>query len=389
MKRVIMFIFLAFLLSGCGDILSDNGGGNSNINSGSSNNTSDGNSGDNNSSENDDNTSDGNDDDSSSENGDNTSDGNDDDSSSENGDNSDDGNSGDNSSSGKGDNDSNGSVVVEFDCYIINNLDVGCDIKPSSSAVEINEYNWDFGDSSATHSGKYTGPFVEHRYRRSGEYNIKLDVKYTDSGIQKTLTYSKPVSVKQTSFPLILANGFGAEADKMYYALHITGSSEITGEDRTGLFSQKGNDGFDDGEYKEDFARDLYYQLSSGGAHLKFSESHRAVGVSDFYSNEYGFTDADGLVFDMPFYFGISAFNIPINSNGKVSFVSFALEDTTRPVWGGYAYPVFVRCNSNVFNFQIPMNEYDANRHRNIALFTVKFTGLCDYTVEFDSFLNK
>lgn len=364
MKRVIMFIFLAFLFSGCGDVMSDNGGGNSfNINNGNSN-TSDGND-DNNSSENDDNTSDGNGDNSSNGNGDNNSDGN------------------------GGDSTSGGSVVIEFDCYIINNLDVGCDIKQSSSAVEINEYNWDFSDSSATHSGKYTGQFVEHRYRRSGEYNIKLDVKYTDSGIQKTLSYSKPISVKQTSFPFIFANGFGAEADKMYYALHITGYSEITGVDRTGLFSQKGNDGFGDGEYKEDFARDLYYQLSSGGNHLKFSESHRAVGVSDFYSNEYGFTDSDGLVFDMPFYFGIGAFNMPINSNGKVSFVSFALEDMTRPVWGGFAYPVFVRCNSNMFNFQIPMDEYDANRHRNIALFTVKFTGVCDYTVEFNGFLDK
>lgn len=27
MKRVIMFIFLAFLFSGCGDVISDNGGG--------------------------------------------------------------------------------------------------------------------------------------------------------------------------------------------------------------------------------------------------------------------------------------------------------------------------------------------------------------------------
>ena len=189
--------------------------------------------------------------------------------------------------------------------------------------------------------------------------------------------------------PVVRQILYYSEHISKYYALHITGYSEITGVDRTGLFSQKGNDGFGDGEYKEDFARDLYYQLSSGGNHLKFSESHRAVGVSDFYSNEYGFTDSDGLVFDMPFYFGMGAFNMPINSNGKVSFVSFALEDTTRPVWGGFAYPVFVRCNSNMFNFQIPMDEYDANRHRNIALFTVKFTGVCDYTVEFDGFLDK
>lgn len=331
MKKVIMFIFLAFAISGCGDISldSDRGGNSSNINSGS-----------------------------------------------------------DSSSDGNG-SDSSGSEVVKFDCYTIYDLDVGCDAVPSSNTVEINEYNWDFGDSSAAYSGKYTAQFVTHRYRRSGKYNINLNVKYTDSGIQKTLSYSKPIDVKQTSLPLVFANRFGDEEDKMYYALHITGCSQINSVTKTGLFAQKGNDGFGDGSYKEDFARDLYYQLSSGGAHLKFSESHRAVGVSDFYSNEYGFTDSDGLVFDMPFYFGYDAFNIPINSNGKVSFVSFALEDGTKPSWGGYAYPVFVRCNNNMFNFQIPMNEYNADRHKNIALFTVKFTGICDYTVEFNGFLNK
>lgn len=346
MKKILMYIFLAFVISGCGDILdvfdlsaldSDGGGNGSNINSGSSSNTSNEN----------------------------------------------------NSNISSGGNTSNVSEVVKFDCYTIYSLDVGCDAIPLSSAVEINEYNWDFGDSSATHSGKYTDPFVEHRYRRSGEYNIKLNIKYTDSGIQKTLSYSKPISVKQASFPHVFANGFGDETGKMYYALHITGSSEITGVDRTGLFAQKGNNGFGNNEYTEDFARDLEYQLPKSGQLLKFSESHRALGVSDFYSNEYGFTDSDGLVFDMPFYFGMPDWNIPVNSNGKVSFVLFALEDGTKPAWGGYAYPVFVRCNKNMFNFQIPMNEYDANRHRNIALFTVKFTGKCDYTVEFDGFLNK
>ena len=409
MKKIIMFIFLSFVISGCGDILdvlnssaldSDGGGNSSNINSGSSNtsnendgnissgsDSSDENGGDSNS-ENSSNASDGNGGSSNSGNDDNAGYENGDDSNSENGSNTSDGN-GDNSSSENGSNTSDVSEVVKFDCYTIYSLDVGCDAIPLSSAVEINEYNWDFGDSSATHSGKYTGPFVEHRYRRSGDYNIKLNVKYTASGIQKTLSYSKPISVKQISFPHVFANGFGAETGKMYYALHITGSSEITGVDRTGLFAQKGNDGFGNGEYKEDFARDLYYLLSGSGVHLKFSESHRAVGVSDFYSNEYGFTDSDGLVFDMPFYFGMGAFNIPINSNGKVYFDDFALEDLTKPAWGGYAYPVFVRCNYHMFNFQIPMNEYDANRHRNIALFTVKFTGACDYTVEFDGFLNK
>lgn len=390
MKKIIMFIFLAFVISGCGDVLnssaldSDGGGNSSNINSGSSSNTSNENDGNISSGGN---TSDGSGGDSSNENGGNTSDGNGDNSNSENGGNTSSGN-GDNSSENGG-NTSDVSEVVKFDCYTIDSLDVGCDAIPLSSAVEINEYNWDFGDSSATHSGKYTGPFVEHRYRRSGEYNIKLNVKYTDSGIQKTLSYSKPISVKQTSFPPVFANGFGDETGKMYYALHITGSSEITDVDRTGLFAQKGNNGFGNNEYTEDFARDLYYLLSGSGGHLNFSESHRAVGVSDFYSNEYGFTDSDGLVFDMPFYFGMGAFNIPINSNGKVSFDNFALEDLTKPVWGGYAYPVFVRCNHDDFNFQIPMSEYDANRHRNIALFTVKFTGKCDYTVEFDGFLNK
>ncbi|MDE7315206.1 MAG: PKD domain-containing protein [Mucispirillum sp.] len=363
MKRVIMFIFLAFALSSCGDISldSDGGGNNSHINSGS--NSSNGNSG---------NTSD--------ESGDDSSDGNSGDTSDGSGDDSSDENNGDTSDENE---------VVKFDCYAIDNLDVECCAIPLSSAVEINEYNWNFGDSSATHSGKYTGQVVTHRYRRSGEYNIKLDIKYLDSGIQKTLSYSKPVSVKQTLFPHIFAKGFGAEVNKMYYALHITGSSQINSATKTGLFSQKGNGC--DGKYKEDFARDLYYQLSSGGAHLKFSESHKAVGVSDFYSNEYGFTDSDGLVFDMPFYFGMASWNIPVtNSNGKVSFVSFALEDRNSYCFSpDFDATVFVRCNNNMFNFQIPMNEYDAGRYKNVALFTVKFTGICDYTVEFDGFLDK
>ena len=35
------------------------------------------------------------------------------------------------------------------------------------------------------------------------------------------------------------------------------------------------------------------------------------------------------------------------------------------------------------------MKDYDENFHRNIALFTVNFTGQCAYSVTFDGFLEK
>ncbi len=269
--------------------------------------------------------------------------------------------------------------------YNINDLEVSftVDLKGINES-DIKGYWWEFGDGASSAEKSPT-----HTYNKSGTYNVWLIVDYNDS----QLYAAKEITIDSNSIRNLFANGFGNNQNLMYYALHIKGKSNIQA-DKTGLFAQK-SVGLN-GKYSEDYARDLVIQPKgiTQPIQIPFSNEnagYKQLGLSDVYSVDYGWTDKDGLLLDMPFYFGYSNFTISKNSNGFVSFISFAVVDMTSQsgLMDGYDYPDFIRCNDGMFKFDIPMNEYNANIHKNIALFTVEFTNTCSYTVNFDGFIEK
>lgn len=186
---------------------------------------------------------------------------------------------------------------------------------------------------------------------------------------------------------------FGSNQNVMYFALHITGKSTKS----KFLQVPSGNLGQGDGI---GYARDLkiIYNGYDGSptTSFPFSAKYKELGLSDVYSEEYGFTEKTGNNLDMRFYLGYPTFYVPLNSR-VIKFTSFSIVDLTKPIWGGFADMVFVRCGLSGgvehFQFPLPIDEYNSAIHKNIAKFTIEFNdNLCDqngYTVTFDGFVKK
>ena len=277
-------------------------------------------------------------------------------------------------------------IDISFICYP-NELALDCDVieKEIPEIIEIVEYYWSFGDGGIA-EGQYNGHWL---YKKGGDYTVKLELEYKKNGAAKRAALgSQKYTLIQEYFPTLFLSQFGDDTSLMYFALHIKGESNIQANG-TGLFAQKVT-GIS-GKYSEDYARDLIaYKKGDTNTKFEFSALYQNLGLNDIYSIDYGWTDKDGLKLDMPFYLGYKGFNIPKSSNGYVEFVNFNIVDmTSSGLMPGYDYTSFVRCNTGDFKFNIPMKDYDENFHRNIALFTVNFTGQCAYSVTFDGFLEK
>ena len=202
------------------------------------------------------------------------------------------------------------------------------------------------------------------------------------------LNPAKPRPIKD-----LFMGDFGSNQNVMYFALHITGKSTKS----KFLQVPSGNLGQGDGI---GYARDLkiIYNGHDGSptTQFPFSAKYKELGLSDVYSEEYGFTEKTGNNLDMRFYLGYPTFYVPLNSR-VIKFTSFSIVDLTKPIWGGFADMVFVRCGLSGgvehLKFPLPIDEYNSAIHKNIAKFTIEFNdNLCDqngYTVTFDGFVKK
>ncbi len=254
--------------------------------------------------------------------------------------------------------------TVDF-IYDINSLDVSYSVI-NIDETKVKSYLWNFGDNNTSSSKSHT-----HHYSEKGLYTVTLEAVLNNG---KKIYHSKKINV---SLMDLFFEGFGAEPDKMYFALHITGSAA------NGLFMQQ----------HKTYAKDLSFQLKNGNREkdIIFSRDYKKWGLWDLwgiklYNVQYGWADYDGKKLEMPFYLGDADFKTDINSK-NISFTSFVIKDKENTIFLGD--PSFVRCKTDDFKFDIPMEYYDENFHRNIALFTVNFTDQCAYSVTFDGFLEK
>ena len=261
------------------------------------------------------------------------------------------------------DNVDNFSIPIDFE-YETKSLTVKFSTEPVDN---VKSYIWHFGDGNI-----YSDYEAVHSYSKSGLYEVILEAVLNND---KKIYHSKKINV---SLMDLFFEGFGREPDKMYFALHITGSAA------NGLFMQQ----------HKTYAKDLSFQLKNGNREkdITFSRDYKKWGLWDLwgiklYNVQYGWADYDGKKLEMPFYLGDADFKTDINSK-NISFASFVIKDKENTIFLGD--PSFVRCMTDDLKFTIP-NGYNPDIHKNIAKFTINFNGdsNCSYNVLFDGFVNK
>ena len=131
------------------------------------------------------------------------------------------------------DNVDNFSIPIDFE-YETKSLTVKFSTEPVDN---VKSYIWHFGDGNI-----YSDYEAVHSYSKSGLYEVILEAVLNND---KKIYHSKKINV---SLMDLFFEGFGREPDKMYFALHITGSAA------NGLFMQQ----------HKTYAKDLSFQLKNG-----------------------------------------------------------------------------------------------------------------------------
>lgn len=247
------------------------------------------------------------------------------------------------------------------------------------------DYLWDFnGGENISYEKNPVYVFSD-----PGRKQVTLKV-FIDGNGNDPLTVTKTVTVFSAEpIRLFIYNADGGEPDKnpdyIYFALRIRGESP------SGSFYQAGNHAY---------PRDLEY-IASNGNYVNFlsKDIDGLCGMGyciDGYDEVTGFAAAAGTEMDMPFYLGVNDFRGKINGKRDVIyyFNGFSILDRSIPIWGGFAYPVFIRFNQSSdmekrFKITVPMASYDPAVHKNIVRLTVNFTnngGDYPYEIIFDGF---
>ena len=179
----------------------------------------------------------------------------------------------------------------------------------------------------------------------------------------------------------------------MYFALRIEGTSPH------GTFRTEATK---DGLFTYAYPRSVQYEHKSSdqdrytSMYAQATPNLSSLGVG--YNDETGFGNKAGTSFSMPFYLGDNKCRVQINGKEKLSytFANFVVWDTVVDTFlGNWGWPVLIRCPSSApLTITIPMDKYDSNQHKNIALLTVTFNDDAKktdfkYDVKFDRFVNK
>ena len=283
-------------------------------------------------------------------------------------------------------------IINEFGLkinYEIQGQTVNFSVEYDQKHGAITSYYWEFGDGAAPKEEEKP----THTYKEYKKYIPTLDVKFADGtkGFAMTEFQIEPPAL--TGERQLFFKDFGTDSNKIYFAIRFQGISK---ESR--FMQQIPNSS--QGAY----ARDLQFGINNDSNTFLFSDEinipltdesskQHNLTVNSFYGQAFGWTNAVGSKLDIPFYIGYKAFYVTKN-NPSVSFGEFSIVDGTKkgPLGG---YLSFYRCNSGELKINIPVDKYNPNIHKNIALITITLDdNICrqngyGYEVKFDKFLEK